>query len=256
MPSKRNLRVEHIPIKDLHVDETTQRNMVKARVRYLAKNWDPDKIGTLTVSRREDGRSYIVDGQHRWLAAIEVGLHEYKVRCEVYQNASIADEASQFLALNDVRAVSAIDKFRVGITAGDADVLGVVDIINDLGLRVAYNSSDGHVRCVDRLLAIYRRDPALLRDVLETTLAAWGQQSASLEAVLLSGLSQVLATYNGNLDRRILVAKLKKYAGGPGALVGNAKGLSKIRPITAQRAVAEIVRDTYNKGRREELPAL
>lgn len=48
------------------------------RVDWLVANWIPDAMGPLRVYRR-DGRWYIRNGRHRWLAAQRLGLTE--LRC-------------------------------------------------------------------------------------------------------------------------------------------------------------------------------
>jgi hypothetical protein len=51
-------------------------------------------------------------------------------------------------------------------------------------------------------------------------------------------------------DLALGTKKMCKYRGGPGALVGDAKGLSDYRPLTVSQAAAQINREQFNKGRR------
>lgn len=251
--------VAWLPISALSIDPETQRDVIRARVKHLANPFNPALVGIFTVSVRDgvDGGNFVVDGQHRTLAARDAGYNDLRVPCDLKYGLSRADEAILFLGQNDSRPVSAIDKFRVGLLGGDPDCVGVQAVLNEFGLRVVLGHVDGGIACVDRLLAIYRRDPDLLRETLGIAINAWGTRSATTEQLVVSGLSTVLGRYNGELERPRLVNKLSKYRGGPAGLIGDARALSDIRPINKTRALAEIVVDTYNKGARSgSLPPL
>lgn len=254
-PRKADIR--HLPVNSLNIDPLVQRALIPARVKHLAKTFDLGKTGILKVSLRGDGKYYVIDGQHRVEGARAAGHGEAKVKCEVYRDLSRADEALYFLAENDVRAVSSLDKFRVGLTAGDPDCLAVNALVESFGLRVADGGAEGTVACVDRLLKIHRRDPELLKTTLDVATTAWGTRRAAVEQVILAGLANVLDSYNGSLDRAALVKKLSKYKGGPAGLLGNARSFADIRPISVTRAASEIVVEAYNRGRRAgQLPPL
>lgn len=67
---------------------------VRGHEKKIAANWDYDKCGDLLVSYR-DGHFYIIDGQHRWLAATSIGVKE--LPCRIYENLTIEDEARLFV---------------------------------------------------------------------------------------------------------------------------------------------------------------
>lgn len=248
---RRKVTIEHIPFNSLQYDDRVQREKpVQARVRKLRDQWDFDKVGTLRVSQRDDGSYWVIDGNHRRLAAIDGGYGSTKARCEVHRGLTLKNEAEQFLACNDVRPVTPLDKYRAGIEAENPTCIGVRDTLARHGLKAANTHADGSVACVGECLALYERDPDLLDAVCAVATEAWGTRAAALEKLVFGGLGMVLGRYNGELDHSTLATKLSKYRGGPSALSGDARGLTDYRPITVKRAVAEIVVDTYNKGRR------
>lgn len=255
---RRKVTIEHIPYNSLHYDERVQREKpVPARVKKLAREWDFDKAGTLHVSQRSDGKYYIVEGNHRRLAALELGYGTTKARCECHRGLSLEQEAALFLALNDVRPVTAWDKFRVGLEAGDPLPIMVRDTLAKYGLKIGPQANDSTVCCITEVTKIAQRDPALLDDVFHVLTEAWGTRRAALERIPVAAMSTVLGRYNGECDRARLATKLAKYRGGPGALAGDAAGLADFRPIGKTRAAAEIIVDTYNKGASaKRLPAL
>lgn len=252
MKTGKRFAVDHLPFGSLALDPRAQREFIPARMKKLVREWKLEEVGAITVSVR-DGAAYVIDGQHRVRAAMELGLRDTKVLCHVYRGLSLQEEAEKFLALNDVRAVSPVDKFYVGLTAKDPVCIGVRDTLakHDLYVpRSSGNTSDGAVRCVSKLLELYERDPALLDDVCSVLSSAWGTRSAAYEQMLVVAMGTVCDRYNGQLDRGALVKKLAKYRGGPSALSGDARGLADYKPISVSRAAAEIIVSTYNRGRR------
>lgn len=253
---KKSRGFERRTLRSLAIDARTQRATIPARVRSLARRFDIDKVGILTVSVR-DGVAYIVDGQHRYLAALEAGYADEKVPCYVYHNLSEPEEAELFLALNDARAVSPLDRYEVGLVAGDPTCLGVQAILNRWGLTVSRTCADGKVQCISKIMAMYERDPALLEVACAVIIKAWGTKRSALEQVIFGGMAQVLGRYNGELDKARLIERMAKYSGGPSALIGHARGLKDFRNVPVTRAAAEIMVDAYNKGlRANTLPPL
>lgn len=240
--------VDHLPFASLAFDARYQRSEIPARTRYLQSNWQLDDVGALTVSIR-GGKAYVIDGQHRVRAAMELGLGTTKVLCHVYRGLTLEEEARKFLALNDARTVTPLDRYRAGIVAKDPTCCGVRDTLAEHGLEIG-NGSDGYVRCVGKVIALYERDPELLNEVCAVIVESWGTRASAFEHVVFSAMGVVLGRFNGEIDRSVLTKKLSGYRGGPTALAGDARGLSDLKPISVTRAAAEIICDTYNKGRR------
>lgn len=240
---------DHLPFRNLVFDDRVQRAVVPARVKKLISEWRLLDVGAVTVSVR-DAKFIVIDGQHRVRAAMELGLGDTKVLCHVYRGLSLEEEARKFLALNDSRMVSAFDKYKIGLVALDPYCIGVHDIVTSHGLQISHGSADGTVRCVTKALSLYRLDPELLDQVCSVIKEAWGTRAAAFEQIVFSAMGLVLNRYNGELDTPAATKKWAGYRGGPAALAGDARGLADYKPITVTRAAAEILVDTYNKGRR------
>ena len=240
---------DELPFRSLAFDDSYQRSVLPAYVAKLVGKWDLKKVGVITVSIR-NRKPYVIDGQHRVRAALELGLSDTKIRCEVYRGLSVEEEAQLFLALNDAKSVTAIDRYQAGLVANDPTCIGVRDTLAQYGLAVGNTGGDGYVRCANTLLKIYERDPAALEDTCLLLTGAWGTRSEALDHVVVTGMGMVVNRFNGEIDRGVFVKKLAKYHGGPGALVGDARGLAALKPFGVTRASAELMVDTYNKGRR------
>lgn len=248
MRGKKRNNTEWIPFGSLHVDPAYQRGVVRARVTYLAKNWNDDNVGILTVSVR-DGKSWVVDGQHRFLAAMEIGLDQQKVLCHVHTDLTREEEAKLFARLNDQRAPTAYDLFKAGLMYGDKVAIGVEKAARKHGYAVTGQSATGKIACVSKLMEIQRKDPALLDGVLQVTSQAWGDHRAGVEAPMVGGIAKVLDRYNGDVDRIQLAKKLKKQAD-PAAMLGHAKSRRAMTGGSVTDEIAESVVAVYNKGRR------
>lgn len=248
----KRVQIKNLPISSLFVDERAQRAEIGPHLRRLIANFDPAQLGVLTVSTRPGGRFHLIDGQHRWLAARECGLTDLKVKCEVHQGLSLQDEADLFIARNAQRAVSAIDKYQVGLVAKDTECVGVQSVLDRFGYRVAAGTGAETISCPDTIRRVYRKDDGeTLGDVLAVARSAWGDNPDALEHIILSSLGAVVGRYNGELDRDRLVKRLSKYPGGPTGLIGNARGLARMKPgMSVARAASESVLDTYNRGLR------
>lgn len=247
---RRKMSTNHLPFASLVFDSQVQRSVIPARVRWFKENWDFEQVGAITVSVREDGKAYVIDGQHRVRTAIELGYGGTKVLCHTYRGLTLEEEAEKFLALNNARPVTPVDKYKVGLVARDPVCLGVRDTLAHYGLRIGAQRADGAVCCVSKAMALYEKDPDLLDGACAVLTEAWGTRGPAYEQVVFAAVGSILGRYDGELNRAQLAKKLAKYRGGPAALVGDARGLSDYKPISVTRAAAEIMVDTYNKGKR------
>ena len=251
---KRRTRVMEVRAEALKFDASYQRAIIPARVKRLRTDMDLDAIGVITVSER-DGELYVVDGQHRVRALVDEGLGEWKVKCNVYSDMEPEEEAGLFRTMNDTRRIAAFDDFRAGLVERDPECVAIARICERAGLRVDQQAGPGHVTCVGALRSIYRRSPngkagALLTATLDLALASWGRQSSAVEGKVLEGIAIVLDTYGEEVDLAALTKKLAKVGGQASGLLGMARGLREHRGGTVAQAVAVIVVDLYNKGRR------
>jgi len=247
---KAKFRVDHLPFSSLAFDDRYQRAMMPARVHALMGRWKLEDVGAITVNIR-GGKPYVIDGQHRVRAAMELGLGDTKVLCHVYTGLTVEDEAHKFLALNDARSVTPLDRYRAGLVAKDPVAIGIRDILAKHGLVIGNASPKGGVlRCVSKAVMFYGRDPDLLDRICAVLVEAWGTRSSAVEQVVFTAAGIVLDRYNGEIDQSLLVRKLAKYRGGPAALMGDARGWSDVKPISVTRAAAEIMVDVYNRGKR------
>jgi hypothetical protein len=239
----------------LKVHPEAQRKLNPTKLKKLVANFDLDAIGVFHVVT--DGAElptyWVIDGQHRREALIRHGMGEWKVDCYVREDTDVARAADLFLKLNDRAVVAAFDKFKNEVTAGDPSAVGAKTVVENFGFKVDRQSADGHVACVNTIKNVYAADSGTtLRNTFEVLTAAYGLSMAATEGKLVEGVAVIVGKFNGDIDHATFVKKLAKYPGGAAGILGDAKGLRKVRRTSLSQCVAETVLAAYNSGRREE----
>ena len=156
-----------IPVGQLHVDPEldAQRIFQPTWANKLAKIWDRDVLLAATVSKRADGKYYLIDGQHSTKVALDIEGSEYCRDCMVYENLDTEMEAKLFLSANrDRKPVKPYDNFRVAITAKDPLAMQVQEEVRSCDLEVSNGTSTNRVGAVQALMAIARFGRAWWRE--------------------------------------------------------------------------------------------
>lgn len=147
--------------------------------------------------------------------------------------------------------MNAYDLFINEVNARDKVACGVTAVVESLGLAISRTGSDGHVACVNTLCSVWEIDKGeTLRETLRLLIAAAGHDHDALDGKLIAGLSRFLTVFNGEVDRDVLVRKLAKYPAGPAGVLGNAKGLHRVKKKSLPSCIMETLVDAYNQGRR------
>jgi hypothetical protein len=262
------MRPEYIKVNDLRVDPDVQRSLRTAYVDKLAREFDEGKLGALSVATAGSNGHFhyhVCDGQHRVAAMRKLGLGERKVLCINYGPLSKKDQATLFLGLNDSKKVRAFDTFRVRVQEGDPTATGIVSILDEVGLALSDQKTDGAVRAVIQLEAIYSgralrlKDgpfPHALRWTLSTLKDAWGYEANAFDGELIEGLGLVMLRFGDRVDRDRFGKKLAAYPGGPRALIAKSRAWKDLKGTTLKNATAELLVSVYNAQLRvNALPA-
>jgi len=186
----------------LQIDDAYQRSLEasgsQALVRRLAVHWDWGLCQPLFVARRDDGRLYVVDGQHR-LAAAKLRGDIWQLPCVVTSFASAGDEAASFVALNQQRRpLTALDLFKAALAAGDNEAEAVLAAITAAGLTLANTTNNqvmrpASVMNIGGLLRCYRRNggEGVLRAALAALAQAWPGEVLRYAGTIFPGLAAI-----------------------------------------------------------------
>lgn len=219
--------------------------------------FEPDALGVLAVSARPDGQTIILDGQNRAELCRRVGWGDQSVLCRIYEGLTVQKEAALFRALNDNRQVKSVFKFLARVTEGEPAAVAINTVVEQLGWKVAGQVSAKQISAVVALEKIFtgdrRKDSPGVGAVFTTlnlVTEAWGHRPETVNGQVLLGVGGVVNRYGDDLSIADLVRKLSSYPGGPGGLLGDARGLKAMLGGSVGNAVAETIVKVYNKGRR------
>jgi len=137
--------IEWVSVESLSVDPTYQRSIDNAGSRRLigsiAANFDWRLFAPMIVSRRPDGSKVIIDGQHRWAAAVRRGDLPH-LPCCLFTYDTPEDEARMFIVANRARkAMNRLDDFYAALAAADEDAMEIHRLVTEAGLVVSRSMS-------------------------------------------------------------------------------------------------------------------
>lgn len=256
------VNLERVQIGRLLVDREVQRTLDANRAADIANNFNPSGFGVITVSVRKSGKAYIVDGQHRVEALKVMGAQgDHEVEAEVFRGLSQSDEAALFRIRNNFKQVKVFDRFRVRVIEGDP----VAVILSKCLARHSWHvlksgpsKAKGAFNAVSALEWVYNgagiRKASVHPNAADNTIgivtAAWGHDSNGVRAEIVRGIGLFLVQYGESIDLEKIVTELSQMEGGPGALIGKARNLNSFRGGGVASALAEILVNLHNKGRR------
>lgn len=254
--------VEQVAIGKMRVDRQVQRSLDSNRASDIANNFNAPGFGIITISERDDGNLYIVDGQHRVAALRLMGAEgSHKISCEVFRGLTQADEAALFRVRNNFRQVKVFDRFRVRVIEGDP----VAVILNTTLARHQWtvvksgpSKARGTFNAVSALEWVYNGagvrtsvvHPVAVENTLAVATGAWGHDSVGVRAEIIRGLGLFLVQYGDSVDFAKIIGELAQLEGGPAGLIGKARNLNSFRGGGVASAMAEILVTMHNKGRR------
>lgn len=211
--------IEWVHTAELTVDPTYQRsieNVVSQRlITSIAANFDWRLCAPLVVSRRADGSKVIIDGQHRWAAALKRGdlLH---LPCCLFTYDSAEEEAKMFIHANRARKpMNRLDDFFAAIVAQDEDTLEVVRLVEEAGLKIARNPMvgtwlPGEIAFVSSIAdALRRYGPLVVSGALTNLAEAFQGQKLTCGTPIFLALSKILSEPPDSFDPDSLIPALQ-----------------------------------------------
>lgn len=222
-----------------------QRDLAEYKAKQIAAAFNPDLFGTVTVSALSDGKYHVDDGWTRASAVrMKFGDNE-RIPCVVVTAGTAAESARVFYGMNGGRSKpTALDMFKVGVTAGYEAECAVSDVVECAGLKVQNAQADGCIRAVYALLSIYKQYGSdMLGDVLVFIKDTWGMDSAGFDAPLMRGVALFLAQPELIKPDRVAKKLARKFT--PGRLLGAAKASREAFGGSMPRAVCAIIQEVY-----------
>lgn len=236
--------LQWVRLDQMNVNPQAQRALSQAWVDELAKQFDPDLMGFIHLSFR-DGWYYIIDGQHRQMAAVQYLGSDQQVQCHVYTGLTNQQEAQLFLDLNKKKAQSPISKYKVSLTAGAPDECDVDRIVRALGITIGSSTQLEEITCITAILAVYRKNgPGALSFALRVIRDAYGYEGFKREVI--SGLALVTKRYGSQIDEARLTKRLT--TAGLVTLKRRGRDLREVSGSPADQCYSCGIVEFYNRG--------
>jgi hypothetical protein len=234
----------------LWIDHDTQRaDISRENINAIAATWNWVYAGVLIVCRRGD-KFMVIEGQHRLMAAMK-RREITELPCIVFRFKDVAQEARAFLAINTRRkAVSAIDKHRIGGRGGDDEILRANAVLQRAGVSVAKDpkGSDQTKAIVAVKNAIKSSGEDAVVSVL--TILRQVEWSSGIPSTTIRVLCYLRKNLEGGIDARF-VSRLIAMGGdqiqaaeNKGAALGGSHG-ERVRSIGLIEAVNKGLQNRY-----------
>jgi len=253
--------IRKVAIDEITVDPRIQRieGIDHRRVAKMVANFEPESLGVITVSQRDDGTLVALDGMHRCEVCRQKN-YTRPLNAEVFIGATLEEEARIFLSHNSGKSPSKISMFLVRVHMGDPVADDITGIAALHGWIISHSNFPGHIYAVDALERVYRNGggtvsdgthPELTDRVLELVTAAWEHDQTAVNQAMLLAVAQLVGRFGPSVDTAKIVAEMQDTR--PGVLIGKAKTLRDLQGGTVPAALAKILAGMHNKKRRTNL---
>lgn len=266
MPVCSMLNVSELKIAEYahtEADSTSyQRNIKNKAVVNIINDFDPDIMGVILVSHRDDAY-YIIDGQHRVEALKRLG--KPTIMCQVLTGLTYEEEAAKFEKLNTNRVgLTAVNKFNARIEKKDAVSLSIVGSLAKYGFhcpRKTATVDDNTICCVHQLENVYmKQGKRHFENTLRLLRVCWNGSKDSLQSCIVVGLSNFLYNHGKEFDEKVFVKAMKEVTPAEIKIQATMYRKSPIRAIRDDRQASGIVRvmeDLYNlKAKKKSVSSL
>jgi hypothetical protein len=212
-------KIEMVACKDLHVDQVYQREVSRNLVEKIKADWDVAGAGFIVVSRRDNGDLYIVNGQHRVAARMELAIEAGdesggEIVAQVFDGLNQQQEAQLRLIGNTKRTDTAQERFRAQVAAGNPESVNLQQLLKqfDTQINPAPNNKFGF-NTVSVLEEVYRLDNGrTLQRVMEVLQDAFTNDGSKLGGLATSVAMVRAVTFMLNrhpdMDRQRFVERL------------------------------------------------
>lgn len=124
----------------LSIHPSYQRVANEAKLQKIAQDWSWIACGAIIVANR-GGEKWVVDGQHRVLAARKRADIE-KLPCVIFNTEDVQEEAIGFLSSNTLRKpITGFDRFKAQIASNNKIAIKVYEILKKYGIELVKTAS-------------------------------------------------------------------------------------------------------------------
>lgn len=253
--------IKQLLIKDLKVDRSYQREPSMRLADDIAENWDEVASELILVSNRGDrpedseveGGLFVVNGQHRTLAARRLGMT--KIWARIVDLSDLDDpariEAGFRLKTNVRLGDRPLERFKAQVRSGDEDSIAIVRLLERYGTFINEQAdAQQGINSVSTIEMLYSLDGGgILAETLETirdALVSLGGKNTN--SYMMKGVAWFLLQHSDKADRSRLVDKLRY---GPAAIDQRARAHQSVMGGATWQNYYRALVDFYNDKLRE-----
>jgi len=228
----------------LLVDHTYQREPNARLVEAISEKWKWSVAGCITVSKRGNDY-YVIDGQHRVLAAKNIPEITH-LPCIIYDNMAVEQEAATFYEVDSMKkSLSAVEKFKALVRAGDETAVYVNNRVESYNFRVA-SSGSNTVNCINYMTKAAKMSKTRFERVL--SVCAQLCKYSQIPAAIFKGLN--LLDQKFELSDKKLIARILEI--GKTELMASIKLSMYKNGSMHEKACALGIVEAVNKGLRQK----
>ena len=246
----------YVKVNEMFVDYTYQRVPLKTKINRIVKNFNPDLLGVITCSMREDNTLAIIDGSHRYHALLEMGMKDASVNALVYFGLSIKDEAHIFALTNKEHTKPTPSQiFKAGIVSGDETSVGIANVVEKVGASFDEGPGANVIRCIATIRRVYTNaGPSVLAKTLETLKAAYPDNKEMYRDQMISAIGCIYHRYGKKVDQNRLSEVLAKI-GNPSLVIAQAQAMMSSGQTITFTSLPFLIVSRYNvKLKNNRLP--
>lgn len=248
-PETRRSVVGRVPLANLAIDPRVQRTVLNVtRLNKMIANFDPNALGTLVVSKRNANSFIVLDGMHRVETCKSVRDAPTELDALIFEDLTLAEEATLFRLYNERTAVGAVDRFRAAVIEGEPIAVEINRILARFGMEASTSSFQAVATA--RRIAERDRGLEILAQALKIMDEAWGLRTDTADGRILEGIAELLY-HVVDFDSPGFVKRLAKHR--IDDLITKIRGLQEtMRNKRLVSSTVTILRPIYNSGRRQE----
>lgn len=248
-----------VKFSEVKIDPRVQRPKDEGWQARIAADFDPDALGTVTISVRRNGDQIVLDGQQRMGAAEIVG-YDGEVMANFYRGLSLKQEAALFRRLNFKKNVPVINKFLVSLNEGNPQSLAIKALLDALGIEVVGTGGFTAIGTAQRIAGWDDKGIIDLRWALGVMVQVWGPEGRNLDGRIIEALAlwhhrDGDTETGGLINTAMLCRKLAGRGMGQPGILGEARTWKTVQGGRLVVNLADVLIGTYNvKLSKNELP--
>lgn len=193
-----------LPLDVIDVDREMYQRPLQSHVRKIARDWNDDKCDPLMVNYRNNGRFYVIDGQHRLEAARMRGIET--LVCVCFVGLTLKEEADIFTEQNEgTKKLTPYDTYKANLCRGEEIDTKIHKICEKYGVKVIKSTQPRTLGSVTMARQIIKNNGNNGEERLEWIfnlfkMCGWDNMKKTYGKEIMQSLNFTYTTHKADLD--------------------------------------------------------